>query len=282
MEGAELQSGQVQSDEGTNPTPVAQAEGDNYVPRSAPETTPESSIAVAGEKFTGFRQALKRYNKHAVQASAAQADAPGNTQNVYRNELVQPAIPYPPGYEPVLGVNSVPGMARGNYCCQTMFSYILPCFAGWRGSIRWKTVPICYCTDCIGTQTVARCGTNCDYSQNFDNVEVTVIDPAGSVSSAIAEYFTYLDYNGWDGAAIAISNVNCALEWEIPYYNRFRFQTYNHDVAKYKSEGLGFRWRAEYCGGGKMFFNTYCAAGEDFNAFFFRGVPCMWDNDLLL
>ncbi len=103
------------------------------------------------------------------------------------------------------------------------------------------------------------------------------------------------DSNGFDGMDISVVGINGALEVEIPYYSNLRFLPFLSNLVSTPSEGLGWKFRAlwkrlELTGGptidpvglppmSMVLYDTFVSTGEDFNAFYFNGVPPMWETE---
>lgn len=261
-----------QSDANDNPGMVNAPDGDyDLIPLASPSNIENSLLAMAGEKVVSWRQCLKRYCHHTI------VGYKGLAGSVNYFNLRQPALPYPRGYVDN-GVDDTtdPLYAepfRSNICNNTMISYVLPAYLGWRGSVRWKVTPYCVCGDCIRTIQARRCGSNCAYQAEWDSYpEPTSADPNDQML-ALRYDFNAAQGSGWDGSVIQNTAVNPTLEFEIPYQARFRFRTYSPGYALESSEGMGTQFRFTSCGDDSNFYSQWCAVGEDFNCFFFNGVP---------
>lgn len=125
-----------------------------------------------GEQITSFRQCIKRYSQHAIHAGYT---APSSQKYQQLSFVVhkQPAFPYMFGYEPA-GVDTDALGANVNDCTFTLLDYLAPAFAGWRGSLRWKILPI-HAPFCSWMMEAKRCGSNCNYEDNFFNLILMIL-----------------------------------------------------------------------------------------------------------
>lgn len=228
-----------------------------------------------GEKITSFRALLKRYALSRTHSLLS----PGTvlTNNVFR--LRQ--MPFSGGYDPNgydIAVTTIPYWFTG----QTYISYLKRAYAGWRGSVRWKFVPV---TD-IKSMSVTR-GTS-----DVDNgTAVTVAQflatpmPKTSNPSEMARAGLIWNDLGCSGMALTACHSQEGLEVEIPYAKDVRFSQTIGDYAGANVNTL----ENSYPGGDTFYLsvftqedndyvvlNSYVAAGEDFNLFGFMGAPVVY------
>lgn len=253
-------------------------EGDNIIDTMGPSAVWRKPLPfVAGEEITSFRQFIKRYSQHSIlaaQGSNATTDA--GTLFIHK----QPAFPYYYGYDP-LGVD-LAGANPFNRCSVTLLNWLGPCYAGWRGSLRWKLVPIS-APCCSWMMEAKRCGSNCSYEDNWVDIPTPTLGDPIPPTRAIREAIQYDVQGGWDGLVVTSTQHNPVLEFEIPYYNNERFIQNKENQALTSSDGMGwwFRFTSNNVSNsvGKVtqpaIFNTYVAAGEDFSFYFFVSVPVL-------
>jgi hypothetical protein len=239
-----------------------------------------------GEQITSFRQCIKRYSQHAIHAGYLAPTSPKYESFGYYVHK-QPAFPYMFGYEPG-GIDTDTLGANVNDCTFTLLDYLCPAFAGWRGSLRWKITPI-QAPCCSWMLEAKRCGSNCNYEDNFiyfNQDDFGNTDPKLFTSALRKELQADLQ-GGWDGIVTTATQHNPVLEFSVPYYNNRRFLTLPRNTALDSSEGMGWwiRFTNTSVAGGptndvtppkSLILNSYVAAGEDFNFFFFRGVPRLY------
>jgi hypothetical protein len=283
-----------QTDANQMESEAIQPEGDNELVDMG--STGISTMQVpfcVGEQITSFRQCIKRYSQHAIHASYT---LPSSTKYEQVAFFVhkQPAFPYMFGYEPG-GVDTDALGANVNDCTFTLLDYLAPAFAGWRGSLRWKIVPI-KAPCCTWMLEAKRCGSNCNYQDNFFQFspdDIADADPKLFTTAVRKEFQPDLQ-GGWDGIVTTATQHNPILEFSIPYYNNRRFMTLPRNTALDSSEGMGWWIRftnsesgntrtatgsgegAPTTAASTMIMNTFVAAGEDFTFFFFRGVPRLY------
>lgn len=227
-----------------------------------------------GEAISSFRTLLKRYNLHTAIGDSTTGDRIIN--------IVRSGLPYFRGN--VQGAVDTTSLAAPyNYCNTVLIHWVLMAFSGYRGSIRWKYLPL----------------------SGFDNVSYTVeresgkftTDAYSNLNTPAANFTTlgsagYLTLDptftspGTRGSAFQNSNVNPTIEFEVPYYNQFRFCP-----AKIQNltttAGLGSwagslgvdRYDLDIHVTGKTdgdWLGAYCAAGEDFQVYFWSALPRLY------
>jgi hypothetical protein len=278
----EIEMTDENNDSGTPMSP----EGDNVVATKGKTGNAASVLPIlAGEEITSFRQCIKRYSQHAILANGM--TAPKNSLGFFIHK--QPAFPYMYGYEP-LGVD-LDGATQCNRCTFTILNYLSGAYAGWRGSLRWKIVPF-KAPCCSWLLEARRCGSDCNYEDNWVTQDLSAIENINPTvySRNVREMFQADMAGGWDGSTATATQHNPVLEFEIPYYNDARFLTISENTALDSSEGMGWWLRNSVAGDSDainvraadrvMMMNTYVAAGEDFNFYFFQGVPLLYETFL--
>jgi hypothetical protein len=283
--GFEPQSGLVQnkSEQGVAP------ESWNATEESAPQQEkadalgpalcmdPKLNLVFTGERIASFRQLLKRYNLHsniAYSDNAAIARIISGRRSMF---------PYLRGN--VAGaVNTRAGPAPYNFCNTVLLHWVTYAFSGWRGSIRWKLLP-------RGDQgeygmlrmEVSRAHTGEDEydqqtlgalfygSQSQAAASAVVSDTVGGLPAADRPL------SGVRGVAITNSQVNPNLEFEMPFYSPFRFVAGKEEnktgIALFE-EPWDFRIYAR--ANTNFAVDAYVAAGEDFQCYFWTGLPPMY------
>lgn len=230
------------------------------------------NIVFAGESVRSFRTLLKRYNLHSVIAAATTT-----TTNLFLG--TRPAFPYYRGN--VAGaVDTTSASAPYNFCNTVLLHWVRIMFSGARGSIRWKLVPRRFSGGFSSPVNimVQRDDFALDYEQDVaaSNSYTSVTQAkkdvilAGVMGTNIQGNFT-----ATKGAAITNSSVNPSLEFEVPYYAAERFEP--GKPQSYTQNGLYYfptwKYLVNTAGATKMVVDAYCAAGEDFQVYFFTGMP---------
>ena len=228
-----------------------------------------------GENITSLRTMLKRYNFHTLFFHT------GNTLNRYKRR--QNNLPYHRGYAPG-AIHTVGGkVEKFNRCKMTLVNWILPAYGGWRGSMRWKYVRGLMTTgDGSGnsaadfTMMVNRIATDTSgYGTSNRNIILS------GTESALLKQVMGVYPSSHNGSAISVVSQNPVLEVELPYQSLFRF----HDAKEadltttvVNDEYHDFHSCGQFSPGGGAIYETFCAIGEDFNVFFFTGVPICYNT----
>jgi hypothetical protein len=223
----------------------------------------------AGESIASFRPLLKRAMLH---------ESLEYTNGQRISSYIRCYFPKLQGYSP-----DAQGANGYNYVPTNLLHWVRYAFSGHRGSIRWKVVP--NNTSNIATATI--------YAHR--------LWPTGTqeaTDSAISSYGDQ-DVNGlkniitplileegdggvasWDGLAYTQQSVNPTLEVEIPYYSKYRFSP-GKDArqSSFTPFDPSFRWRISSSSNQPGSFDTYCSIGEDFQVYFWTGLPRMFKVD---
>lgn len=230
-----------------------------------------------GEVIRSFRPLLKRYNLH-------HAYMLGTGQRTHT--LRRPNFPYLRGKVAGAANNSVSGPY--NFCNTVLLHWVTNCFSGYRGSFRWKVLPRTGFTD--ATFMVERepeydfSGISAPYS-NASILSPTYTNTSEAANSAIVAYGPLTPkYNpsGLDGMAYQTSNVNNTFEFEAPYYSRNRFVPGKVENRTTDTLYMDNSYLLVVRGKSLLtsdIFDLYCAAGEDFQTYFWTGCPRMYYED---
>jgi len=270
-----MQSDIVQSDENQVNEDAMQPEGENVLTDLGQIGIGDMQVPFCvGEKITSFRQCVKRYSQHAILGAYMGASATPKYEQLSYWIHKQPAFPYMYGYD-TDGID-VEGLSdKFNNCTFTLMNYLAPAYAGWRGSIRWKLMPM-KAPCCSWLMEARRCGSNCNYEDNWVLVPLDNFgDPNPKLFSTAIRSELQADMDGgWDGSVATSTQHNPILEFTIPYYNVARFLTIPQHTATASSEGMGwwFRYSGSKEGQGtgselltpplSVLFNSYVAAGS--------------------
>jgi hypothetical protein len=242
------------------------------------DTPSELNLVYTGESIKSFRTLLKRYNLH-------YGICPLDT---FHNQigLRQNAFPFLRGY--VTGaVHQTGGGTPYSYCNTVMLHWIAYAFSGWRGAIRWKFLPRGGWSHL--TSTLERFHT-----VNNDQYELNINIPASPTSQNQAAAFTVaqnssnpagngIPLQGKQGMVYANSDVNPCLEVEIPFYSQARFvpgrvENWTSTLGVFDRYNESFIYKAwgNAIEGDESYIDLYCATGEDFQVYFFKGLPRMY------
>lgn len=131
---------------------------------------------------------------------------------------------------------------------ETLLTRIGVLYLGRRGGTRWKAIP--------------------DFRNSTPRISSVALNEKADtgVEQDISE--TQLIGYGWNGVDVVTGVYNPVLEWEVPYYSDRRFQ---HARSLQRNTERGHEHRYD---GAAVFRNHYmCAAGDDFQLFYYAGTP---------
>lgn len=228
------------------------------------------NLVFTGESIASFRTLLKRYNL--FRAFGAY------NSNVNTCGISMAAFPYLKGG--VAGaVNTTSAGQPINYCNTVMLHWVTHAFSGWRGSIRWKMIPQGNFNENNVMQawvqrrdrhTSPKFNEQTLVAPTFTNATVAA---RTSVLTNVVPDYSHPPY-GATGFAISNARVNPSLEWEMPYYNHIRFnpgKEENYTTGDPRCEIFDLSVYTQGTTATAMY--LYCAAGEDFQTYFFTGLP---------
>lgn len=154
----------------------------------------------------------------------------------------------------------------------TMITMLAPAYRGWRGAIRHKVVPQFLENNTLtgDSHEVIRLGFDLDIASQ------------GVQQSTLFQPPSY-NQNAKVGAAGIVSQPTAEQPYfhiEMPYYSSERF--FDPQIGAYPPSPDSFQYGRYLKGNGtdnaNMRVRYFCAAGEDFNLFFFTGVPRIYFN----
>lgn len=165
------------------------------------------------------------------------------------------------------------GTYPATLCMNTPLNFMMPCYAGWRGSLRQKLA-------IHGSTRIAMA-----YRAGFglpvlDSIPLTTDDVVNA--QIVNRRFMYDSFNGAVGQDV---NNNACIEVEIPYYNALRMSPTRIPGYDFNngSERVGVQY-IQTTGNNLPNLRTKIyrsfATGEDFTLFFFVGCPILYEYDL--
>lgn len=238
-----------------------------------------------GEAITSFRPLLKRYSLWNIIPKL-------DTVPIVISGRF-PNFPYYRGR--VTGaVDATATAVAYNYCNTLLLHYIRSAFSGSRGSIRYKIVPrgIQSRGDRIEVQRSA-----VEIGAPMYHFNLASMNSYGTVKSARVDIMTQFELAtfsslpfderplpGQRGMALTTNAVNGAIEFEVPYYSQYRFTpgkpidyTSDNSTGKWES---AWDYRAFFdsdnADSSTSVYDVYVSAGEDFQTYFFTGLPRMY------
>lgn len=235
----------------------------------------EKPLIYYGERVTSFRQLLKRY------CFFRTAFVPSGSTDSYLCHYYWRQMPAVGGFDPN-GPDVTAGLNPYTYVGNNYINYIKGAFAGWKGSIRWKFVP-------MRTQVQLAASRDTGNSQRATAVDyrrhgTAAFNAATSIDFAAYSRLAPFEMTG-GGAALTQCRTMDALEVEIPYTTNMRFSKVEGDYLKVNTNTLP----NGYPGGdtfvvsvmsadnsSSTLLDTYVAAGEDFSLFGWVGAPVVY------
>lgn len=230
----------------------------------------EYDLVFYGENITSFRQLLKRYNYHSTAPIAG--DTPSGT---YIWNLTYLAFPYHRGYAPG-GIYPVtlPFPGEANICKMTLMNLLTPCYTGWRGGIKWKFVH----SNPANFPSTSQFLAQRQYGITSYSNEVT--DAIAATAGEAAAIFTDNTTSCAAGASLAHTKIIPSVEVEVPYQDPSRFtiakQSDWTSIRFEKTSAVTTGLLLPTSNGSIQKIDTFVAAGEDFQLFFFTGAPILY------
>lgn len=227
------------------------------------------NLVYTGEKVVSFRQMLKRYYRHS---------AFGSTDNMASHDRLRVTMMAFPFYR-----GNVPGAihltslsAPYTFAGKTMINWLAPAFQAMRGGIRYKIMTNSnnggYPAG-LDTFYVARTSDEV-YSISGDTVLNT--NPSALARHAVVNSEGHRTILGATGFNI---HVNPVVEFEVPYYSKYRFapgKVTNWTTLSNPFMNQGFTMWTGNESGGNNHFQVWVAAAEDFSLYFFTGWPRLY------
>jgi hypothetical protein len=218
-------------------------------------------LITSGEVVSSFRQCMKRY------AFERMVGASKNLTGVRIGLVTMQGAAYPiyRGEVPSGGLNQG---GTFNEVSTTIHSYVCGAFSQWRGSTRFKLYKACVMKP--DYMVLSRGGglASLNIAENF----LRDFDNRCAVGVAIDD--------SWSGSQITTANQSDMLDFELPFYIKTRCAPTKFFNA---TRALGWTLRAWFAPKPsepnqdyELNYMVFRSVGEDFNVFFFLGVPPMW------
>lgn len=258
----EAQSGEeLQTDDNTPTVSDAANEAASAGSVGGFETESVMSV-VAGEMITSFRPLLKRY-----------CLARRLVNNVIITGVVSRFSAPFTSFFPVASPSN-------NFTAPlTIQAYVSIAFASFRGATRHKFIPKVHPVPGQSTATTS------PLVQRISSAPVTWPSPSVTTtpfSPLDIQEAAWLNDHSFSGSAISNEASGNVLTVELPYYDLARFKSIRNWSSTAEIDGVSAEFVLEsFNPGGSLRFMSvhdhYVSVGEDFNLFFFLGVPPMWD-----
>lgn len=223
-----------------------------------------------GEAISSFRTMLKRYNLHSAIGSLDTIDV-----------IAHGRRPHFPIYRG--GVSGAVDLTTAgnpyNYCNTVLLHWVATAFSGRRGGIRYKLVPRGVGNDSnrVSVQRAPLRQTLPTYDENIINLPTYGSNKAVH-ASVVREQASLPASNkplaAANGMVLTLNRINGILEFEMPYYSPFRFTPgKSADESSGQFAEAAWDYRIEFLGNATEAIDVYVAAAEDFQTFFWTGLP---------
>lgn len=288
-----------QPQSGTEMVPESQNTSEPSAPQQAEsdhmgadlQYSSELNMVFAGESIVSFRPLLKRYNLWRREVN----NPLGTTgfRKIVRQRLMYPF--YRQG-SPSDYVDA--GPVGYNFANTVLLHWVTTCFAGYRGSIRYKY--LINKATAGGTEYGSCCDNNGFrvYVERLDPLAQSnpayitfnsdmALSPPWLVSQSIIPGFSDRVPTGARGTVFASDLINPNVEFEVPYQTQFRFvpgklarQT-NANAVQSQAGTFQNLYRVSYEGNTSLEqqIDMHVAAGEDFQVYFWSGMPRIYYSD---
>ena len=227
-----------------------------------------------GERIVSFRSLLKRYNLHEIMLWPTPTSPTPVVGEIVHYKRISKAFPIPRGYSP-LGIHVTAASLAYDYVHNTLLNYLSVGYAGWRGGLRIKVMPM----DRVSSNAAPITQTVHGLTRTeFPPVELTTQYAEGlastNVSRAASAIINYPICHSGSIFQEAVSQPT--LEAEIPYHLPFRFSPAQRDSNGTTNYATGFEYdlitmRRSAVSGYRAL--KFVAAADDFSLFFFIGPP---------
>jgi hypothetical protein len=231
-----------------------------------------------GEVVKSFRPLLKRYALHSMLNATFNSDR----RVLYGRRT---AFPFLRG-NVTNAVHTTAAATPYNYCNTMLLHWVTLAFSGYRGSIRWKICPMSFmANDSLPiTQVQRELGPR--YYQNGRTAAFTPITESqmafqGAIDSSLSLPATNKPLGGPRGMVMTNGYVNPNTEFEVPFYSDDRFVPGKREdyTSNFGTDLLNvFDYKIFLRGNNETYINAFCAAGEDFQVYFWTGMPPLYYN----
>jgi hypothetical protein len=249
--------------------------------------TPETTKLFFGEVIGSFRQLLKRTCLSEV--VVVNDEATSSVLTIDRRAFPEYGGMLTNG-DTAFGNSMVLQYSNGQKVVPTAttpINYLARMFLGWRGSVRWTfdTSTLNVTSGADQFNSISPVISRSDLSSRLTKV-LPLRDPTSPLFNAGTTLLDQEDFMFLLGAFVGNTNVNPLTSVEVPFYSNRRFE-YTHFDSSFGSftEGPSYKFQAVLPGSAGdtdiSFVRLFCSAGEDFNLFFFNGLPPIFNQPTL-
>lgn len=223
-----------------------------------------------GEAVTSLRAMLKRYCVSRV-ISREYSGSDTGIGTKFNLSLIPP-------HRGNLGIPGTFDSNRASYSFtrNTLLNYIFPVYTGWRGSIRWKWILHDQHSNNPNTQN--NTSLFITRSPNRPIETVGQIFPSDQLRSASGRAGLVNSVpHGWSGSQMTESRINPVLHVEFPFYSNDRFKPtgfpdFYGPFSATDHQSLTIIPGSRNNGDTDLLYG-HVSVGEDFNTFYFTGIP---------
>lgn len=226
------------------------------------------NLVYFGEHVPSLRPLVHRYNFNSSVMYKPTAADEFTTWSMYQNDY-----PLYYGYDTVANTLSTTSTAKHvNFTRNSLMNWLMPAFAGVRGSIRSKYIARGSANDLVD-MTLTRA-----YSDAGFNFPPAATLTAGPLTTPLvwSRVTRNVLTSSSEGAAYVNTSKQPLLEVELPFYRPVRFACgYAMDATKpYATNSMSHKLDVTTTGSTlPMVIDRWVAAGEDFNLTWFQGCP---------
>lgn len=237
----------------------------------------EKPLMFYGERFVSFRQLLKRYTFFRALSYSS-----GATNQIMSSMHLR-QMPAMPGFDPN-GPDLTAALTPYTYVGNCYINYLKLAYAGWKGSIRWKFLPVSSVKAMSVSRNTGDDERKLDVDYAYDAIYAYAV---GATNAFVAGNRLFTREMTGGGAAITQCRTQDALEVEIPYTTNLRFSKTHGDYLKVNTNSLAngypggdtFRFFYDSAPGVALsLIDTYVAAGEDFTLHGWVGAPVVYSS----
>jgi hypothetical protein len=182
-------------------------------------------------------------------------------------------------------IDETPSGNPYNLCNTVMLHWVRYAFQGWRGSVRYKIIPRGF-TATLNNLMVQRATLNesaPSYILQKSEMPSFTSQEALRTSALISKGITGIPSDespctGPNGMIVAKGDINQVLEFEMPFYSKYRFEPGKSSLSPgfCKFSGAWDYVFDDLTTMDSQALDIYTSAGEDFQVYFYVGLPRMY------
>jgi hypothetical protein len=269
---------EIVSEAQNTPEPSAPQQADSDTLGVSLQDNSMINMVFTGESILSFRTMLKRYNLWRREMMNINASGGAFT---YTQDINLAAYPFLRGAIP--GAVDTATTGPYNFANTVLMHWVTYAFQGFRGSIRYKAIPINFNAAGNGVlranMTVQRKPIGDTIYQKNQGPVTNFIDPSFAAASIVLNYSNPVTRinTGVRGMTYTDFEVNQNTEFEMPYYSPERFVP--GKISNWTSVPTpveGYKCKINATINDKSVLDLYVGAGEDFQVYMWTGLPRMY------